>query len=265
MIAVLRHGSEILDVHLPVAHRVQTSAPATTRHVCGRQRAVMLVPTCGAPPTGAHAVAAEALGSRADAADRLPPGAGCRRTGPGQQHVADVEQVNLAVVRVGRHAVPPAPGATRAGYHFVVLSWSCLPTMRDAAGGLERGPERPRGCVSGKWSARPVGRKSRLRPTTAHRHPGGRRVTARPERSGGAACGLTPRPTGWFHSVGSGRDRDTLPPMDTHAAVRMLTAAGAAEALAVAVIDVAENAAAEHDRELTTRSDLVDIDQRRIP
>ena len=44
--------------------------------------------------------------------------------------------------------------------------------------------------------------------------------------------------------------------MDTHAAVRMLTAAGAEEALAVAVVDVAQNAAADHGRELATRSDL---------
>ena len=72
----------ILDVDLPVAHRVQTSAPATTRHVCGRQRAVMLLPPWEGPPTGARAVAAESFGSRADAADRLPRGAGCRRTGP---------------------------------------------------------------------------------------------------------------------------------------------------------------------------------------
>ena len=42
--------------------------------------------------------------------------------------------------------------------------------------------------------------------------------------------------------------------MDTHAAVRMLTAADADEALAVAV--VAQNAAADHGRELATRSDL---------
>ena len=44
--------------------------------------------------------------------------------------------------------------------------------------------------------------------------------------------------------------------MDTHAAVRMLTTAGADEALAVAVVDVAQNAAADHGRELTTRADL---------
>ena len=36
----------------------------------------------------------------------------------------------------------------------------------------------------------------------------------------------------------------------------MLTAAGADEALAVAVVDVAQNAAADHSRELTTRADL---------
>lgn len=38
-------------------------------------------------------------------------------------------------------------------------------------------------------------------------------------------------------------DRDTVSPMDIHAAVRMLTSAGADEALAVAVVDVAQNAA----------------------
>lgn len=44
--------------------------------------------------------------------------------------------------------------------------------------------------------------------------------------------------------------------MDTHAAVRQLTAAGADETLAVAVVDVAQNAAADQRRELTTRADL---------
>ena len=44
--------------------------------------------------------------------------------------------------------------------------------------------------------------------------------------------------------------------MDTHAAVRMLTSAGADEALAVAVVNVAQNAAADQGRELATRSDL---------
>lgn len=67
---------------------------------------------------------------------------------------------------------------------------------------------------------------------------------------------MTRRPTGWFRSVDSRRGRDTLSPMDTHAAVRMLTAAGADETLAVAVVDVAQNAAADHGRELSTRSDL---------
>lgn len=43
---------------------------------------------------------------------------------------------------------------------------------------------------------------------------------------------------------------------DTHAAVKTLTAAGAAEDLAVAVVDVARTAAGEHDRELATRADL---------
>ena len=44
--------------------------------------------------------------------------------------------------------------------------------------------------------------------------------------------------------------------MHTHAAVRMLTTAGADEALAVAAVGVAQNAAADHGRELATRSDL---------
>ena len=44
--------------------------------------------------------------------------------------------------------------------------------------------------------------------------------------------------------------------MDTYAAVRMLTAAGADEVLAVAVVDVAQNAAADHRTTLATRSDL---------
>ena len=68
--------------------------------------------------------------------------------------------------------------------------------------------------------------------------------------------GLTRCPTGWFRSADSRRDRDTLSPMDTHAAVRMLTAAGADETLAVAVVDVAQNAAADQGRELSPRSDL---------
>lgn len=42
--------------------------------------------------------------------------------------------------------------------------------------------------------------------------------------------------------------------MDTNAAVRMLTAAGADEALAVAVVHVAQNAIAEHGRELARRT-----------
>ncbi len=62
--------------------------------------------------------------------------------------------------------------------------------------------------------------------------------------------------------------------MDTHAAVRMLTAAGADETLAVAVVDVAQNAAADHGRELATcsyldhlrevqRGDLASLEARR--
>ena len=47
-----------------------------------------------------------------------------------------------------------------------------------------------------------------------------------------------------------------MPAMDTHAAVRMLTVAGADEAHAVVVVDVAQSAAADHGCDLTTRSDL---------
>ena len=67
--------------------------------------------------------------------------------------------------------------------------------------------------------------------------------------------GLTRRPD-------SGRGRDTLSPIDTHAAVKMLTAAGADETLAVAVVDVAQNAAADHGPELATRSDIETICER---
>ena len=45
-------------------------------------------------------------------------------------------------------------------------------------------------------------------------------------------------PTGWFGSANSRRAVVLSRPMDTHAAARMLTAAGADEALAVAVADV---------------------------
>ena len=53
--------------------------------------------------------------------------------------------------------------------------------------------------------------------------------------------------------------------MHTHAAVTMPSGDGAYEALAVAVVDVAQNAAADHGRELTIRSHVGDIDPRRIP
>ena len=43
---------------------------------------------------------------------------------------------------------------------------------------------------------------------------------------------------------------------DTHAAVKTLTGAGASEAIAVAVVDVAQSAGAERGRELVTRADL---------
>lgn len=43
---------------------------------------------------------------------------------------------------------------------------------------------------------------------------------------------------------------------DTHAAVKTLTGAGASEAVAVAVVDVAQAAATERGRELVTRADL---------
>ena len=45
-------------------------------------------------------------------------------------------------------------------------------------------------------------------------------------------------------------------PFDTHAAVKMLTGAGASEEIAVAVVDVAQGAAAEQGRELATRADI---------
>ena len=44
--------------------------------------------------------------------------------------------------------------------------------------------------------------------------------------------------------------------MDIHSAVKTLTAAGADEALAVAVVDVARSAAADRGRELVTNADL---------
>ena len=44
---------------------------------------------------------------------------------------------------------------------------------------------------------------------------------------------------------------------DTHAAVRTLTEAGADEKLAV--VSVARNASAEHDRELATKADLANL------
>ena len=46
---------------------------------------------------------------------------------------------------------------------------------------------------------------------------------------------------------------------DTHAAVKTLTGAGAKEELAVAVVDIARQASAEHDRELATRADLANL------
>ena len=55
--------------------------------------------------------------------------------------------------------------------------------------------------------------------------------------------------------------RYILPGMafDTHAAVKTLTGAGAKEELAVAVVDIARQASAEHDRELATRADLANL------
>ncbi len=46
---------------------------------------------------------------------------------------------------------------------------------------------------------------------------------------------------------------------DTHAAVKTLTAAGASEEIAVAVVDVAQEAAAEHGRELATRAGIAEL------
>ena len=48
-------------------------------------------------------------------------------------------------------------------------------------------------------------------------------------------------------------------PFDTHAAMKMLTAAGASEEIAVAAVDVAQEAAAEHGRELATRADIAEV------
>ena len=48
-------------------------------------------------------------------------------------------------------------------------------------------------------------------------------------------------------------------PFDTHAAVKTLTGAGASEEIAVAVVDVAQDAAAEHGRELATRGDIAEL------
>jgi len=54
------------------------------------------------------------------------------------------------------------------------------------------------------------------------------------------------------------RPHDMLPivPFETHAAAKALTAAGASEKIAVAVVEVAQEAAAEHGRELATRADV---------
>ena len=46
---------------------------------------------------------------------------------------------------------------------------------------------------------------------------------------------------------------------DTHAAVKTLTSAGANEELAVAVVDIARQASAEHDRDLATKADLANL------
>lgn len=45
-------------------------------------------------------------------------------------------------------------------------------------------------------------------------------------------------------------------PFETHAAAKALTAAGASEKIAVAVVEVAQEAAAEYGRELATRADV---------
>lgn len=45
-------------------------------------------------------------------------------------------------------------------------------------------------------------------------------------------------------------------PFETHAAAKALTAAGAGEKIAVAVVEVAQEAAAEYGRELATRADV---------
>ena len=48
-------------------------------------------------------------------------------------------------------------------------------------------------------------------------------------------------------------------PFETHAAAKALTAVGAGEKIAVAVVEVAQEAAAEHGRELATRADVAGL------
>ena len=48
-------------------------------------------------------------------------------------------------------------------------------------------------------------------------------------------------------------------PFDTHAAVKTLTSAGASEEIAVAVVDVAQGAAAKQGRDLATRADIAEL------
>ena len=46
---------------------------------------------------------------------------------------------------------------------------------------------------------------------------------------------------------------------NTHAAVKMLTRAGAKEELAVAVVDIARHASAAHDHEFATKAGLANL------
>ena len=46
---------------------------------------------------------------------------------------------------------------------------------------------------------------------------------------------------------------------DTHAAVKTLTNAGAKEELAVAVVNIAQQASEDHGRELATKADLANL------
>ena len=113
-------------------------------------------------------------------------------------------------------------------------------------------------CASGKWiGAVRFGPQAGLRQVP---RPPRRAAGPLKDRNGveDPRRGLTRRPTGWFASADLPSDRDTLSPTDIHAAVRMLTAARADDALAAAGVDVAQSAAADYGRELAARADDLD-------